>query len=337
MIVGSPAMIRRSRWRITGLGLLMISLGLVAHYFYVARSRERALDELRERVKVWGGDLFPLDHRGGLVDPIRKQIGRDLFQRYFGGPGMRVRSNNRDASKEQLAELLGAVPFRQVFLGGQRNLDDDWIAGIDFPGSIIELNIGGTGVTDRSVSKILEMRELYSLDLAETSVSDEAIARLRVLPKIRMIYSGGPKIRAIRLIEGGVFDSQGSPALHPRASLYVRGKVRVDRSHIPGTLVHVMVRTARDLPSGRNRSAYYYWGAQHMREGPLIRTSDGAWGFDVEMNGLPVGRSSVEVWVQEPGERGSRISYRLPPFPLELSPEEPSLGGDGVAAPPEGR
>ena len=39
-----------------------------------------------------------------------------------------------------------------------RNLDDDWIAGISSPAAIFQLGIGGTGVTDRSLPKILEMR-----------------------------------------------------------------------------------------------------------------------------------------------------------------------------------
>jgi hypothetical protein len=311
------------RWviRIGVLVVFALLAGSLAFHEFVILARERDLLALQDRLGRRGGSLFLLDHREGILNWIGRTIGRDRSLKYLGSPGARVTWNGSTAAKDELALLLAGPPLRQVFLGGSRNLDDDWIGGIHHPRSLIQLNIGGTGVTDRSIPKILEMTNLDSLDLTATAVSDEGIERLKTLPKLRGAYVGGPNVRAFQLVEAGLFDGSDRPASHAGSLFKVRGRVRSVQPFVPGSFVDVMVRTAKDAPIGHHRSAPFAWGTHIMAQCPLSLDPDGTCRFGVDLAEIPAGSSSVEIWVREPIGGEGEILYRLTPFAIELTPE----------------
>jgi hypothetical protein len=309
---------KRLAWRVAGLLLVLTVLGMIGYHLFVVRPREEAFAQLQRRVRTWGGDVFLEQPFNRNLARLRPWIGNDLTLRLGGNVGTALRARVIDATKEQLRDLLNAPRIHRVNLDGSRNLDDDWVAGIDPTSSMFQLSIGGTGISDRSVPKILEMQGLASLDLTDTAISDTAVDRLRELPQLRELCAGGPNIKAVRLVGVGVFDGSGRPAVQAGSKLRARGRVKV--SGLPRSLsvVRVMVRAPGDPPSWRSRP--YGWNASVNVEGKLVKDSAESWSFDVVLPALPAGKLSIEVWVQEPNGARKVILYRLEPFTIELAP-----------------
>ena len=245
-------MTRRRVWRIAGLIVLLTVVGVVGRYWFVIRPRARAFEALQRRVETWGGHIFPYQPFNETFSRLPPWISSPLVKWLGGNQGMQVGATVADATKEQLAELLAAPGIHRVNLNGSKNLDDGWITSVNSTRPMFQLCLGGTGVTDRSVPKILEMQGLAALDLTDTAISDSAVSQLRLLPKLRVLSVGGPNIQAVRLIDAGVFDGQGRPTSISSPKLQVRGLFRVSGlAGPPPGAVLIRVRTPGDWPPWR--------------------------------------------------------------------------------------
>jgi hypothetical protein len=309
---------KRLAWRVAGSLLLTTILVMVGYYWFVVGPREQAFAELQRRVQSWGGQVYLDQPFSPRLARLRSWIGNELTLRIGGNEGVAVGVNGIEATKEQLADLLTASPIRRVSLGGSRNLDDDWIAGINPTSSMFHLSIGGTGVTDRSVPKILEMRGLNALDLADTAISDSSVELLRNLPELRLLCVGGPNIKAVRLVDAGVFDGSGRQAVETGTKLHARGTVKISGLSRQLRVVRVIVRTPGDQPAWK--SLPYGRNAGVELVGELVPQSTDSWSFQVDLPSIPSGKFSVEIWVEESISRRKAIFYRLEPFELALAP-----------------
>jgi hypothetical protein len=310
-------MSKHRAWRMAASAFILALLGWIGYQWVVVGQRARALSALQSRVQRWGGQVFPDQPYQPTLAKLRPWLGNKVYQSLVGNQGMIVGSNRIDASKEELADLLKAPPIHRANLEGSKNLDDEWILSIDPTSSMFQLGVAGTSVTDRSVPKLLEMQSLASLDLTDTAISDSAVKQLRVLPNLRAMYVGGPNLKAIRLIKVGVFDDSGQLAVNTGQRLHIRGRIQVDDASVRLNKVRIMVRSSGDQPSWRGRP--YGWNTSINKEGKLVDESIGQWSFDELLPGIPVGQSSVEVWVEERISGAGTLFYRMEPAPLELS------------------
>ena len=153
------------------------------------------------------GRAFPEDPPGYL-SPLRKPLGDGLYVGLVGSGGRVVGAHRAGAAREP-SDLLTVQP-RPV---PPRDVDDDWVFGLLDRHAIRASFPDGTGVTDRSCDAILEMTNLGELGLADTALSDEAVARLDRAPDpMGRLLVGGPNIRAIRkLVDHAVSTAGGVP------------------------------------------------------------------------------------------------------------------------------
>jgi hypothetical protein len=246
-----------------------------------------------------------------------------LYLSLAGSKGRLVEAGGSKASKEQLAELLTVQPIRTVRAGGAKQLDDDWVAGIEVPGALEELVLDETSVTDRSVDKFLEMKNLRFLGLVNTPVGDSAVDRLRLLPSLEHLYVGGPNLRAVRLLESRVVDESGVPAVRAGVPFRIEGRIGVEglssrlryvlaRHHLEGT-VQVWALSSQHTQSRAGEL------------GELEERSPGLWSFRVGIPPLPPGRWIVDLSVvPENGERSMQVFYRIAEIEIELTPPIPA-------------
>jgi hypothetical protein len=302
------------------LGAVMVLPGLA---WLILRSRGGQEEDFQLRLSRWGGRSQPILEPNHPLEPLRPFLGTGIYLSVAGSRGRLIEAGGSKATKEQLAELLTVQPIRTVLAGGARNLDDDWVAGIEAPGELEVLVIDDTSVTDRSVDKILEMKSLEILGLVNTAVGDSAVDRLLRLPRLKHLYVGGPNIRAVRLVESRVVDDSGAPAVRAGVPHRVEGRIRVDG--LTGKLRYVLARY-------RSGGAAPVWSlsSHHPQSrvgdlGKLEELSPDLWSFRVALPGLPPGRSIIELSiVPDNGGGPMQVFYRLAEIDLELAPPIPA-------------
>jgi hypothetical protein len=292
----------------------------------VFHSRGGQEEDFQLRLSRWGGRSQPILDGTHPLYPYRSYLGAENYLVIAGSKGRRVEAGGSKATREQLAELLTVQPIRTVLAGGARNLDDDWVAGIEAPGELEVLVIDDTSVTDRSVDKILQMKKLEILGLVNTAVSDSAVDRLRRLPSLKHLYVGGPNIRAVRLVESRVVDDSGAPAIRAGVTHHVEGRLRVDG--LSSKLRYVLARY-------RSEGSAPVWSlSPHHPQirvgglGKLAELSPDLWSFRVNFPGLPPGRSIIDLSiVPDNGGGPMQVFYRVAEIEVELMPPIPAGAG----------
>ena len=319
--------------RLVGLIVLTILLSSSGAYWWSRWVRNREFEAFQIRVGRWGGGVSrSLNIQSPLM--VFRGNGPSFIDPLLGTDGYHVWSRKPDLTGEQIRELLSLSSIRSLSIAPTPGFDDDCLIGLRDPAAILGLMLNDVNVTDRSLETIARMEGLSNLSLVGTSVSDGAVDRLLKLPKLNSFSVGGPNIRAIRLIDSGIFDESGRPAIHAGGPLRVRGRVAIQgRYGKPGN-VRVFVRADGDQPPWLSHP--YGWNANRGSVGMLVEESLGNWTFDVPVGGIPQGKSSVEVWVDKnPFVQPNFIRYRLEPFSIDLAPAVETR--EGVAEPERAR
>jgi hypothetical protein len=146
------------------------------------RSRQAEEVAYQLRLSRWGGRSQELPRNSASLYRFRKFVGDEIYFGLTGSDG-RIVGNDRvahldgDATREQLDELLERQPIRTALVAGSKHLGDDWLAGLEEPGAMLALALDGTAITDRSADFLVKMKNLSSLSLVDTAISDVAIAR----------------------------------------------------------------------------------------------------------------------------------------------------------------
>ena len=317
--------------RKVGILVLALCVLVAACGCLVLGSRWVREQDLQWRLAQWGGRSRALPSESHPLSRYRSWIHKYLGHRAYlaltGSPGRDV-SNGRgfrttadwaDATPAQLAELLEAQPIRSAWLAGSKHLGDDWLAGIKEPGAMFALALDGTEVTDRSAEVFVKMKNLGTLSLVDTAISDAAVARFCRLPKLDSLQVGGPNIRSIRLVDHRLLDDSGAPATHAEVKLRLEGLVEI--AGLPGATHNVRVFIYREGDSALTES----FPEQELSSIKL--ESPWSWRFLVDLKGIPPGHWSVEVWIDhELGFGTPVVHYRMQPFAVELAAPEASEG-----------
>jgi hypothetical protein len=309
-----------SKWsglRIFGL-LTLLSLALVAGLgWIVVRGRDRDFESLKARVQESGGHVSRVTKSGEWMVKFRRWVGSDIMDGIAGFDGHSIWIENPDATKEQLTSLLSARPIRSINAARAKNVDDAWVAAIRDPLAIKKLGLGETSVTDRSVDAVLEMKDLEEIDLFGTVISDEAVNRLRVLPKLRDVQIEGPNIRSVQLVDLTFVDAGGNPASHSEAKLWAIGRLKIEGlSGAPRYLGIEVIQEGSGESADSDLSS-------------VVEESPGIWKFRVEMTKVPSGKSLVAIFffyrtprlpTNLPADPGVTLIYRLKAADLNLMP-----------------
>jgi hypothetical protein len=296
-----------------GLVLFMIGLG-----WFVIRGRDREFERLQARIQQSGGRIY----RSSKADPwlvtLRRWTWSEAVDGIVGYEGNSIIVEKPDATKDQLDDLLTARPIRQVNAEGVKNLDDSWLAGIRDPLAMRCLKLGGTGVTDRSVETILEMKGLEELYLEKTAISDDAVHRLRLLPRLKTLLVEGPNIMAVRLLDLKFVDAEGRTAAISGGTLRAIGRVVIEG--LTGTPSGVGVTVTLDPQD----SPEFVWLSESRRSqcelGDLVEESSGVWSFQIDVPEIPAGKSSVDVMViTRSANRTMTVFYGMKAASLRLA------------------
>ena len=305
---------------------LVAALALPCVTWTILHSRGRDEAAFQLKLSRWGGRSQPILDIDSPFAPLRKILGAKTMLALAGSKGRIVSAWESDATKGQLAELLEFQPLMTILAGGAKRLGDDWVAGIEPPGSVRMMMLDATAVTDRSVDAILRLKNLEILGLAETEVSDSAVDRLQLLPSLKRLYVGGPKIKAVRLIEVRVVEN---PPPSGMGRFHLEGRIEVDgKAGRPG-LIFARCRFEGEDPGWM--MAPYGAQARGGDRGDLAETSPGVWTFRVDLPRTGHGRSDVELTIgRESGARPALILYEMPPVSVEIPAQ-----GDGDPRPIE--
>lgn len=317
-----------SKWLTLGIAMVILLgsvLAIVAYHLIVILPRERSFAALQRKVSSWGGRIDFVNETDPLkAGTIRRWLGRDLSRRYLGSPGVYV-SAKPNAVKPSMAELLGGPPIRRGDFYGCQNLDDDWIAGIRFPASVVELGLAGTAVSDRSVPAFERMTSLRVLDLADSQITDLGVARLWKLPALGALIVGGPKLQLAKILEAEVLDEAGQPTVSFGSRYEIRGRLAIDAQFQRPTLV----LNKAPLPGSTLGRHSTKTTVEFLPACELIREPSGTYRFSCKGDPYPGDMACVELWLRESIDGGPTIHYRIAMFAFEsttpprLSPRTP--------------
>lgn len=299
------------------LAVVVSGLGLA----WSAHRRQAYLKELEVQVRGWGGEVYRCPNSNPAWDSVRRILGRQFVDSVVGFDGYSVEGPmNRQADPGQLAQLLEFQPIRYFDAMSGSNLGDDWIGRISDTRSVRSLSLRATSVTDRSVPKFLEMKNLTDLYLEYSKVSDAGVDRLLDLPKLQRLDIGGPNIHSIRLVDVWPTDVEGRPENLTGLAGGIKGRIAV-APHLGRPFKIEMSAYQPDSPgsfAGYDRS--------------LEEVAPGVFAFDFVSKFLHRGRTEVRlvVRVARPG-RKAVVSRRLM---ASIEVEAPEPDGEGSPLPP---
>ena len=100
---------------------------------------------------------------------------------------------------DNVRDLGGKAELKIDF--SKSDVTDDDLKGMDFPDTLVEINLANTAITDEGVAELKRANNLNSVVLAHTQITEKSIDHLKEMPNLRSANIANKKIPFDRIME----------------------------------------------------------------------------------------------------------------------------------------
>ena len=98
-------------------------------------------------------------------------------------------------SRRYKSGLLHTIDLKDASV----RIDDLWVEQLIGQNKLKELNLKGTDISNKSLDTISQLVSIETLDLSETSINDDAIAKLNSMQHLKVLVLNGSDVTQDRI------------------------------------------------------------------------------------------------------------------------------------------